>query len=74
MIAENRSLPKGQRLQANGKTCSDRFRHSKRHRRPLHHNPVSRENVGGLESKLLLMLLRYNVTHAENRLLYAKWS
>src|SRR5437899_2761363 len=65
MIAGNPSLPEGQRLQANRKICSDRFRHSKPHRRLQYNNLVSRENVVGLENKLRITPPGHSVTHAE---------
>jgi len=65
MIAGNPSLPQGQRQQANRKACSDRFRHSKPHRRLQHHNLVSRKNVVGPENKLQITPLGHSVTHAE---------
>src|SRR5256714_15186376 len=65
MIAGNRKLPEGRCRQASRKICSDRPRHSKLHRRLQYHNPLSRENVDGLGSKLRITPLGHSVTHAE---------
>jgi hypothetical protein len=81
MIAGDRSLPAGQ-LQpprANRKIRSDRFRHSKLHRRPVHRNLVSRENVDGAESKFGFTLVAQSISYtkklalAQNGLCFAAY-
>jgi hypothetical protein len=61
----NRNQSEDQRQLVNRRIRNDRCRHSKLRRRQPQHNPVSRKNVDGLESKLRLILLRHIVTHAE---------
>jgi hypothetical protein len=65
MIAGNRNLLEGRRPQASRKICSGRPRHSKLYRRLQYHNPLSRENVDGLGSKLRITPRGHSVTHVE---------
>jgi hypothetical protein len=74
MIAGDRSLPAGQ-LQphrASRKIRNDRFRRSKLHRRPVHRNLVSRENVDGAESKFGFMLVAQSISYTKKLALVRK--
>jgi len=68
MIAGDRSPPAGQ-LQphrAKRKIRSDGFRRSKLHRRLLHRNLVSRENIDGAESKFGFKLVAQSISYTKN--------